>query len=546
MMDKKTILVLVSCVAVIMGGQFLIGKLFPPVPKPPAPAMTNAMPSTVAAATNALGTPGVAAPAVPKAPAQPRPPEQIVALSNQFIRVEFTSWGGGIRSIELLKHQADKHSHVVLNADAPAPALTLAEIDGPDAVYEVTPSGPLSVTFRRRDGAVTKEFSLGTDYVLHGRMQVSGAASQTVTLVIGMAAPANAREATQFLGVDWLTTKFVARDFGTITKNVAKDIRREVVESPWVAVKSQFFTMVVTPTTNAVAVGYQITSLPQPADWSSKVPRQGVTASLAMPPTLVSGGVPTYDFMLYAGPKEYKRLLALGKGQEEVMAFGMWGLISVLLLKGLNFFHALIPNYGVAIILVTIVMKIILWPLQAKSVKSMKAMQKFQPHMAKLKEKYKDDKQRLNQETMKLYKEHKINPASSCLPMLVQFPVFIAFYSTLQSAIELRGAPFLWISDLSQPDTIFTIAGLPVNPLPLLMTGSIFWQQKLTPSTGDKQQMMMMMVLMPVMMLFFLYNRSSGLALYWTMQQVLSIVQQWWTLRKPDSSGPAPVVIKAK
>jgi YidC/Oxa1 family membrane protein insertase len=139
---------------------------------------------------------------------------------------------------------------------------------------------------------------------------------------------------------------------------------------------------------------------------------------------------------------------------------------------------------------------------------------------------------------MKLYKEHKINPVSGCLPMLVQIPVFFALFAMLRSAIELRGATFLWIKDLSQPDTIFSVIGYPVNPLPLLMTGAMFWQQKLTPSAADNQQQMMML-LMPVMMLFFFYNSSSGLTLYWTVQQLLSIAQQWWSLRKPT----APVTV---
>jgi YidC/Oxa1 family membrane protein insertase len=219
------------------------------------------------------------------------------------------------------------------------------------------------------------------------------------------------------------------------------------------------------------------------------------------------------------------------------MQFGFWGVISVWLLKSMKFFYGIIPNYGVVIIIITILIKLLFWPIQAKSIRSMKEMQKFQPLMNKLREKYKDDPQRLNQETMKLYKEHKINPFSGCLPMLVQIPVFFALYAMLRTSIELRGAHFLWIHDLSQPDTILTIAGFPLNPLPLLMTGSMILQQRLTPTTGDSQQAKMMMF-MPLMMLYFFYTASSGLTLYWTVQQVLSIGQQWWSLRQADASPP--------
>ena len=216
------------------------------------------------------------------------------------------------------------------------------------------------------------------------------------------------------------------------------------------------------------------------------------------------------------------------------------GLFGVMLWHSLNFFYRLIPNYGVAIILVTIALKIIFWPIQAKSIQSMKAMQKFQPLMNKLREKYKDEPQKLNAEMMKLYKEHKINPFSGCLPMLVQLPVLIAFYRVLLNAIALRGASFLWIKDLSQPDTIFMVAGLPINPLPVAMTAGTFFQQKMTPTGGDPQQQKMMMF-MPVMMLFFFYNLAAGLTLYYTLQQLLSLLQQWRSMRQRKADAAAAI-----
>jgi YidC/Oxa1 family membrane protein insertase len=232
------------------------------------------------------------------------------------------------------------------------------------------------------------------------------------------------------------------------------------------------------------------------------------------------------------------------------MDYGSWmdfysGFFGYLLWWGLNAFYGIIPSYGVAILLVTVVLKIAFWPIQAKSMASMKQMAQFQPQVAKLREKYKDDPQRLNAETMKLYKEHKINPLAGCLPMLVQLPVLMAFYKVLISDIGTRGVSFLWIKDLAQPDTIFTVAGFGFNPLPLIMTGSMIWQQKLTPQTGDPQQAKMMMF-MPLIMLLFFYNTASGLTLYWTVQQLLSILQQWWMLRKEKQAAPAPAAKKPK
>jgi len=188
-----------------------------------------------------------------------------------------------------------------------------------------------------------------------------------------------------------------------------------------------------------------------------------------------------------------------------------------------------IPSYGVAIILLTILVRLVFWPLTRKSTEGMKKMQEIQPLIKEIQAKYKDNPQRMQQETFRLYREHKVNPLSSCLPMLVQIPVFIALFNVLRAAVELRYAPFLWISDLSEPEALFAswfpFGGL--NILPILMAVTTGLQSALTPSTGDKQQQKMMMFMMPAMMLFMFYNFASALSLYWTVSQGLSIFQMW-------------------
>jgi YidC/Oxa1 family membrane protein insertase len=521
MMDKKTFLIVTVCLAGLLGWNWLVGYLYPPVPKAARPPVLLAQTNVVV--TTPVATKIEAAPVTQlPPPTKDRPAEQVVTLQNDFVRVEVTSWGGGIKSVELLKHKASGPGHVVLNGPDFAPALALKD---DFSAYELQQISPREVVLRH--GPVTKRLTLGNDYLFTGSIEISGAATQAVAVVVGTAVPANLqKETADFLGVDWIAqTKYQNRGL----KQAQKGPGHEAVPATWVAVKSQFFAMVLTPATNLAAVSYAPAGVPPPVGWKEKEPPQGLTA-VAELPARADG---RYEFTFYAGPKEYRRLAALGKVQEDVMQFGMWSVISVVLLQSMNFCYRLIPNYGVAIILITIAIKIVFWPIQAKSIKSMKAMQKFQPMMAKLKEKYGDDKQKLNTEMMKLYKEHKINPLSGCLPMLVQIPVFFALFAMLRSAIELRGTAFLWVKDLSQPDTIFHIAGLPVNPLPLIMTGSMVWQQKITPTTGDPQQAKMMMF-MPLMMLFFFYTSSSGLALYWTVQQLLSIGQQWWSLRQKE------------
>ncbi len=550
-MDKRTIWVVVACMVALFGWQYLIGRIYPAKPMPPKPAgqtsgtnSTPAQAAIVAAATNAAA----AASQAPAGANAPLPPEQLVDLSNEFVRVAFTSWGGGVRSVELLKYKSVTGGNVILNGDGAVPALALVDLPDTNTAYELQQSSPTSIVMRARlnNGAtVVKQISLSNAYLLSGDVQVAGApasatATQSAAFAIGTVSPTAGREAQQvYLGVDWFGAgKYQNRPLKQLWKNAGQNISSETVDAKWAAVKSQFFTMIFTPGTDALAVGYTPLHLPAPAGWNPKTPPDGLSAALVMPPTSSTNGVAEYAFTYYAGPKEYDRLVALGSGQEDVMQFGFWGVISVVLLKSMKFFHGVIPNYGVDIILITVLIKLIFWPIQAKSIHSMSAMQKFQPLMNKLKEKYKDDPQRLNQEMMKMYKEHKINPFSGCLPMVVQLPVLFAFYRMLGSAMELRGASFLWIHDLSLPDTVAHLGTLPVNILPILMLGSSVWQMKLTPQTGDQQQQKMMMF-MPVMMIFIFYRLASGLLLYYTVQQLLSVLQQWWMLKHTKAAPPA-------
>jgi YidC/Oxa1 family membrane protein insertase len=231
-------------------------------------------------------------------------------------------------------------------------------------------------------------------------------------------------------------------------------------------------------------------------------------------------------YTLYAGPKQYSELSRFRNYQVDVMEFGRLGAIGKILLRAMVFFHGLLPNYGIAVILLTCLIRLVFWPLTHKSGQSMRKMQELQPEIAKIKATIKDPKKQ-QVATMALYKEHKVNPVGGCLPMLIQIPVFIALFVVLRSAIELRFAPFLWIRDLSEPENLFPglipyVSGL--NLLPLIMTALQVWQQKLTPAGGDPAQQKMM-TWMPVIMLVFFYNFASGLVLYWTVNQALMIVQ---------------------
>ncbi len=259
--------------------------------------------------------------------------------------------------------------------------------------------------------------------------------------------------------------------------------------------------------------------------------------------TLAPGTEKSYEYELFYGPKKLTVLKETGYNLEKIVNFGWFDVIAKPTLYLLNWLYSIFGNYGIAIILVTVILKALFWPITQKGLKSMKNMQKLQPKMVKIKEKYKDDSARMNQEVMNLYKTYKVNPLGGCLPMVLQIPVFFALYKVLLQSIELRHAPFmLWITDLSAPDRLYLgfdipyLGGLPV--LTLLMGASMFLQQKMTPTTADPTQAKIMMFL-PIIFTFMFLNFASGLVLYWFVNNLLSILQQYMINRQKKSAPAA-------
>jgi YidC/Oxa1 family membrane protein insertase len=265
--------------------------------------------------------------------------------------------------------------------------------------------------------------------------------------------------------------------------------------------------------------------------------QDGVTHTLVV--SLPGDAQRTDSFLVYFGPNEYYRLGRLDHELERLVDLG-WSWIvpfSKLLLRLMIWLEGLLHNYGLAIVVLATLVRVLLHPLSMISIKSMRAMQAVQPEMERIREKYKKDPQAMNAAMMALYKQHKINPAGGCLPLLLQMPLFIALYSVLFNAIELRQAPFvLWIDDLSAPDEVLRLGPLPIRMLPILMTATGLLQQKMTPT--DPRQAASM-YLMNVLMLVFFYNLPSGLVLYWTVMNLLTALQQWIALREDGHRAPA-------
>jgi len=294
-------------------------------------------------------------------------------------------------------------------------------------------------------------------------------------------------------------------DLGADGKSFTQDVL-------WTAFEEKYFASILVP-----ATPFERVRLIQN---NGLVENQVISSPLSLQP----GESLEYSYTVFAGPKRVDLLTSVGQRIDELIDFGWFAVIAHPLLTALKFFYSYIGNYGIAIILLTVLIKMLFWPLTQKSYTSMKSMQKLQPKMQQLREKYKNDRERMNRELMELYKTHRVNPLGGCLPMLVQIPVFFALYKVLLFSIELRHAPFMfWLTDLSAKD--------PYYITPLIMGASMFFQQKMMPSQMEPTQQRIMMM-MPVIFTFMFLNFPSGLVIYWLVNNLLTIGQQYLINRK--------------
>ncbi len=320
----------------------------------------------------------------------------------------------------------------------------------------------------------------------------------------------------------------------------------------WAAVHSRYFlsAIVVAEGTSRSTIGTGSRRALTPDELKQMKPgsaNEQEVAENSLVMGIPSNSHPVNRFVLYMGPADYFRLAALKVHLERAVDMGWVWIVpfSSMLLKLLNLIYGVVQNYGVAILALATLVRVLLHPLNMMSMKSMRELQKLQPEIERMKVKYKNDAAAMNTGMMALYKEHKVNPAGGCLPMLLQMPLFVALYQVLYNAIDLRRAPFVgWMDDLSAPDLLFNVAGFPIRLLPILMLGSGLLSQLLTPTDPRQKPTMYMM---NVMMLVFFYNLPSGLVLYWTIMNLLTALQQWMVLRSDGPTQltvPVPVPVK--
>jgi YidC/Oxa1 family membrane protein insertase len=588
-MDRKTLLIVAVCLVCFFGLRIAIDKFFPPKPLPPGSTNSVAATSSVIV-TNASGTSTVATVSAPAAGAgearfvvNTNTAEEFLYLTNENVRYTFTSYGGGVKLVELLhypetvRRKKDPATGRVAGLNAQAPTPTLAILDGAawqgDGIFQLsrTATGVRAEKSFANGLTIVKEFQLDSNYLATATVRWENHSKEPLALpeqawVVGTAAPMHSLDkgAPQTVGLMWYdgqktanmvgASYFSSSGFMCTPKTPPAEYRQGQSNVVWAAVYNQFFTLVLMPRDPAGQVVARKVDLPRPGlDDLRENPQlvktpEGYETTLVYPAvTLAPDQVVQKQFTIYAGPKEYQTLARLAaqfnNELDAVMSFGWAGFFSKGLLLAMNWIHnTLRIPYGWVIIVITIIIKILFWPLTQASTRSMKRMQALQPQMKAITEKYKDDPLKGQQKTMEFMKQNKVNPLGSCLPMLLQTPVFIGFFFMIRTAIELRGASFLWVSDLSRPDTLFMIPGLdaPFNLLPLIMGGTMLWQAHLTPpSPGMDPMQQKIMRYLPLMFMAFLYNYSAGLTLYWTVNNLLTILQTKLTRATTDPVSPA-------
>ncbi len=498
-MDRQAWIAVTLCVIGFVALQIYNVKHLPP---PPAPAAASPTPAaapgdqpaaTAAQAPSASPVPG-AAPAPSPAASIPPFAEKSETLRNDDVELTLTNRGGGIREARLLHHvEAKGKGEIILNSPeslpigaiveqpaAPAlPEFTMTrQADGSVQMESATPQG-LSIrkrfffppTSEKKDNYVSE---MQIDFRNDGQQPY---ATPGYFIALGSTRPTHPNDMPTYTrlvwcingepkGVDvsWFEGSGGFLGFG---QHAARPFYQEkVANADWAAMSNQFFTTILTPLNAKVG-----------EVWGKRVevkrgdaqPVAGMEGAMGLPGfELQPGQTNTLRVQLYTGPKLYRRLATLQHDEAEIMNFSAFSLLKVVsqaLLNFMNLLHGWVGDYGVAIILLTACVKGVLWPLQNKANKSMRRMSLLAPKMQELKEKYKDDPTRMNQEVMKLYKEHGVNPVGGCLPMMIQIPIFFGLFNMLGQVAELRNATFLWVKDLSQPDTLFVIPGMGWIPI---------------------------------------------------------------------------------
>ncbi len=527
-MDKRTIIVLVLTMAMLFVFQtYFMPKQAPEQPQTQTqPAPQGEAPKPAAKADAAPAAPGTP----PPSPAASQPTDKkatrAFAVSTPYLDVTLTDLGGGISSVKLKNYKATvkgtEEKEIIENVKPYLYNPSVHQNGAFDRTYFTcdkagltVKDSPASITMT---GALENGTKLKKTYTFHPDsysidLSVEVEASKAQGVQADFAVISDKNESSYVFKGPFVFNGKGLKQIDSIKETLSFDRNYR-----YTGFDDGFFAFIYIPSEDT-----------KPALFIGKTDKNIPYIRLAPASNKFAG-------RLYFGPKKTDVLASLNVNAEKVVDFGWFDIIAKPLVWLLDFFNRFTHNYGIDIILLTILIKIIFHPLSVMSFKNMAKMQAVQPEIKKLQEKYKNDKARLNQELMQIYKSRGVNPMSGCLPMLPQIPVFFALYKALSGAIELRHAPFLWwINDLSAPEDLFsfTVMGytIPIRLLPLIMGVTQVIQQKMTPTSTDPMQQKMMMF-MPIVFTFIFWGFPSGLVLYWLVYNVASIAQQYYINKK--------------
>lgn len=594
-MDKKNTTIGVLLLLLAFGALYFSPKSAPPT-KPenaqtattPEGASATASNAPAASATTPAGTPVVAGqattPATPAAapttlyaPVAKEPANAATTtLANDFVEIRFTEFGGAVRDVAFRKYPAvqGKPEPYVFNGLHEDPILALGNETGlgRSTRYTLVSSTPNEVVYRVvLDGKVevTRTYRLtdpakgGDPYRLQHETTFKNlgntpAVLPQATLALGTASLLNDHDIGTYLtGVsfDGSDTIFIERSEFDGARFFGSREPKPVVSKPgnliWVGVKNQFFASLYTPDTPSVGLLGRRLDLTKEAPFAN--PNQvnvavAAAAKFDLPP-LAPNATAKLSGRLYVGPQERERLAKFDHDESRVLPYTQYFFNRIFFSRyvapGLNFLmnqlYKLVGNWGVAVILMTLTLKIVSLPFTLAASRSAKRMAKIQPELQAIREKYKDNPQKQQQATLEVFKTHKVNPVGGCIPVLITMPLFIGFFAMLQSVPELRFQHFLWAPDLSAPDTIARPFGVPLNIMPLLMGATMFFQMRLTPTPSVDNMQVKMMQFMPIVFTFICYNFSCALSLYSTINGLFTIGQQMVInkMKDPGDAGPA-------
>ena len=488
-------------------------------------------------------------------PQQELTASQIYTLENEAVKVHFTTRGGAIHSIELKRYPAELKSEqaYVFNQTSKIPALSLAwdknHLILNNFVLSAQTNEFIQFSCTLNDGTqLIRGYRLANSndenpYRIQNEflIQQPEFKHETVWVYLGTMPDTPGDKYLEYLNFctfDGKTADFkriadfeASNGFLGIGKKAASNYLEINANFTWCALKNQFFAAIFTPKTSIN--GYLT------------FPRKGTSANeshllegLMKFDLNSSQAKVTADY--YVGPKDFLLLNKMGQEQDQLMQFGFFGAVSKILLMAMKAIYSVIPNWGWTIIILTFIIKLLMWPITQAQLRSSKKMASIQAPLQQIREKYKNNPQKLQMETMKLFKENRVNPAAGCLPIFIQIPIFIGLYYMLRTSSEIRFQSFLWIQDLSIPDTVASLGSFPINILPLIMGITMFIQMRITPTPSVDNMQQKIIMWMPFIFLIFCYNFPAALVLYWTVQNIFTILQQWLTNRKTQLDQPAP------